>query len=1203
MATAPQPDQALAALMASLQGMREFSVRLFSRDAGPPYSHALSQLSDLASLLEIIASEARTTQIPELPEACALLQHRVEALATAPGLSDEEALQIAEQFDHLTYLAQDLELSFAKARASAPMHTNLDASPTPPSPEHASTPTSSDLPDWTDPNLPPPTPPAWMSSDEEALLNELEANAMKASQDPCDTEPAGPDAPEPMPEPAPEPTPELAGITPHPSPIDPDVSDQPASSEPTPELPEPSDPASCPTPQLEALPAKPGDLAGSLETPNTEIDTTPAPETPSAPIDLGPAQALPPEAPTLVALDIAAADPEASQPSDPAPDISAPVQATPPTPLAADAPPETASRSDATSASSGGTVASRDSIFSVLELDSDAGFKASLTSTEPAPLAQIEAAAQTGPPAATQTDESLSDPPPMAPASAGVTEAAPEWLAQVPGMTLEMLLATRPLSLGPAQADLREHFAKELHAAATQLDAIVDDLQRLGPGAIWGQLVSLGASLDATSRFFGFAALSKLSELLAATGQAVAGAHPSLAPTLASPLKIIRELLARFGTGLGTSVEHTWDLNAFATATLASLSPRAGQTSQSPEPAADSQPTPPVAQSPGDAPAELSAEEMLMLLAAEQQASTWGTVPLALPPEKAELLQFMVNDVKQAAEQVASLAPRVGDLATLDDVAGELIRLCETMERATREFEFRSLNSLISLLADVGYGLRGVAEPMVGELRIRVLAIQSLILQHAGALEVGMETTWPLQTITARVHRILAGQSLAPQIIGWHKNDVEKATELDGVAEGVEPPPVVSDADDQSNWYRPRLDAAQLNASAGDIVRVDGAVIDHLQSAVGVMAQHRARVQLIADELRAQYPHNARIDELCRSTELLERSMVTVQTGIMGTRLQPLSKLFDNYPRVVRDVARLADREAELTSSGGTTLVDKSIVEGLAEPLMTVLRFVASKLIENPDARRQASKTPQGNLRLSANHQGSQVVISLEDDGAGFDRADAIAQITSSGLLSQEQAEARPDNELATLLFEDDISTSPLCKVTSLLRDTVGGSLFVHSTPGKGCRIDIIVPMRSTILPSVIVAVGASFYTVPLQAVLEITKIQPELVKSVGGSPCIRLRDQILPLLDARRLFDEPGEAPPTFALIITTGQAQAALCVDRVVSKTDMIINQIDDARLRKGPFSGTTLTPSGVVSLVIDVQRVIASQSSPQKGVLAEV
>jgi len=592
----------------------------------------------------------------------------------------------------------------------------------------------------------------------------------------------------------------------------------------------------------------------------------------------------------------------------------------------------------------------------------------------------------------------------------------------------------------------------------------------------------------------------------------------------------------------------------------------------------------------GDAP-ELTAEQLAMLNGAEEQAGTWGTTPLSLSPEKASSLQFLVNDVRQCAELITAVVPQLPDLGVRDDVVSELLRLSEAMNKATAEFEFRCLRELIVLVGDIGAGLVGVTEEMLPEITIRLLSLQSLILQHAGALEVAMETTWPLQTLRARIHRMLSGKSLATCILAWHRNDVERCTELDKVVEGIDPPPVVEIADDTSDWHRPAASQVGGKNKAVTAIKVDPVAIEALLSMVGEMAQHQSSVQSHAEKLRLEFPSHTHMQHLSRHIELLERSLAGIQTSIMGMRTQPLSRLVDNYPRIVRDVARLADREVELTVHGGNTLVDASVLDGLAEPLIILLRYAASRLIESPADRQKANKPAAGSMSITVRNQGSQIVISVQDDGGGFDRTEIASQILAAGVLSAEELDDNSDDQLATLLLEGRVTSSPLSKVGPMLQTNLGATFTIRTESGRGSQIDLIIPMTSAILPSVLVAVGASCYTVPLQSVVEITRIEPSMLSSVIGGTCLRLRNEVYALVDARdTLGDRVDASKPAFALIVTTGESKAALGVDRVISKRDVLIRHIEDAALRRGPFSGATLTREGTVSLVLDVQRLLS-------------
>lgn len=752
-----------------------------------------------------------------------------------------------------------------------------------------------------------------------------------------------------------------------------------------------------------------------------------------------------------------------------------------------------------------------------------------------------------------------------------------------------------PPMFNPDTASLVPFMADDLRALADRLGAVAAQLAGGDTSTAGTSLPEIAGELSKTSVFFDLHDIARAAKLTAALVANLGASVPL--DVAAHRVRVIERLARRDAESLSPSVTATPGdaATALGSDAMATGAPTADAAAASATGAMNV-----------DTPTgELTPEQVAMLLAAEDQASTWGTTPLMLPPDKADLLQFLVTDVKEAAEQITPLIGDIGNIAMRPDIGAELVRLAEQMARTSASFEFRSLNELLRLLGDIGIGLAEVSEPLIPELEVRLKGVQSLISQHATALEVAMESTWPLGTLTRRVHRLLDGQGLSPTILNWHKGDPERVLELDGVVEGVEPSPCVPPEEDHSDWQRPAAVASAIGAAGAtaeaaessstsalskgaDHVRIESSVIDDLLETVGELVQHKGRIQMLVDELRRESP-SERVAELWRTTESMDRFLGVLQSGIMGTRLQAMNKLFDRYPRIVRDVARLADKEIDIKIAGGDTLVDKNLLEALSDPLTAILRNIAARLVESKEIRTRRGKPEIATIRLSARHQGSQVVVSIEDDGGGFDRDDTIRQAQAASLLTAEQAASLPDAELFMLLFQPDLAGSPLSRVGPAVSEVLGGSIQVSSSAGRGSRVDLTVPMKSAILSAVIVAAGNSVYTVPLQGVREITRLEPDRRRSVGGQPCLVLREHVIPLLDSRELFGDDMSREPTIALIITDGQTEAALAVDRVLSKQEVAIRHIEESELRRGPFSGTSLTQQGEVSLVLDVQRIL--------------
>ena len=214
----------------------------------------------------------------------------------------------------------------------------------------------------------------------------------------------------------------------------------------------------------------------------------------------------------------------------------------------------------------------------------------------------------------------------------------------------------------------------------------------------------------------------------------------------------------------------------------------------------------------------------------------------------------------------------------------------------------------------------------------------------------------------------------------------------------------------------------------------------------------------------------------------LDRLTSELQVGVMRTRMQPLSKLFDRYPRVIRDLARITNKKIDLRITGKETEVDKSVLELLSDPLVHILRNGADHGIENPEKRTAAGKPEQGVIWLSAEHQGGHVRVEIRDDGKGLDREVLGRKAVEKGLATAEQVAQMPDEEVFRFIFAAGFSTAE--KVTDLSGRGVGmdvvrtniaklnGQVSISSTKGKGTSIEILIPLTVAILPAMLVGVG-----------------------------------------------------------------------------------------------------------------------------------
>jgi two-component system chemotaxis sensor kinase CheA len=258
-----------------------------------------------------------------------------------------------------------------------------------------------------------------------------------------------------------------------------------------------------------------------------------------------------------------------------------------------------------------------------------------------------------------------------------------------------------------------------------------------------------------------------------------------------------------------------------------------------------------------------------------------------------------------------------------------------------------------------------------------------------------------------------------------------------------------------------------------------------------------------------------------------------LQQTIMQTRLQPIGNVFNKFPRMVRDLCRGADKEIQLEVSGKEVETDKTIVEGLADPLVHMVRNAVDHGIEPVQERARLNKHPIGKVTLRASHEAGQVVVEVGDDGRGINPQRIAAGAIQRGLITAEQARSMSDNELLSLIFQPGMSTA--ANVTELSGrgvgmdvvktniDRLGGKVEIESQPGKGTIFRIKLPLTLAIIPSLLVAVAGERFAIPQDNVGELLCVPAAQIKDrvevVGGAEVLRLRGELIPVVNLSQVL------------------------------------------------------------------------------------
>jgi two-component system, chemotaxis family, sensor kinase CheA len=252
-----------------------------------------------------------------------------------------------------------------------------------------------------------------------------------------------------------------------------------------------------------------------------------------------------------------------------------------------------------------------------------------------------------------------------------------------------------------------------------------------------------------------------------------------------------------------------------------------------------------------------------------------------------------------------------------------------------------------------------------------------------------------------------------------------------------------------------------------------------------------------------------------------------LQETIMHTRMQPIGNIFRSFPRMARDLSTILKKDVRLSVSGKEVEMDKTIVEGLGDPLMHMVRNAIDHGIELPEERTQAGKSPTGQINIKAYHEAGQVVIELSDDGRGLDTKKIAEKALASGAINSQQLASMSEKDLCALILLPGVSTADTVTdlsgrgvgmdVVKTNLDKLGGKLDIESTPGKGTKFRIKLPLTLAIIPSLLMSVNGERFAIPQVNVDELIRITAEQVKTrvevVGNGEVLVLRGRLIPII------------------------------------------------------------------------------------------
>ena len=409
------------------------------------------------------------------------------------------------------------------------------------------------------------------------------------------------------------------------------------------------------------------------------------------------------------------------------------------------------------------------------------------------------------------------------------------------------------------------------------------------------------------------------------------------------------------------------------------------------------------------------------------------------------------------------------------------------------------------------------------------------------------------------------------------------------IEEHLVPKDKVQSALTEQEFIRTASERKDIPKSAGSL-RVAAEKLDTLVNLVGELVTVQARL--------SQKAGHDNDPELLSITEVVERLTAELRDNTLSIRMLPIDVTFTKLRRLVRDLSKELGKQITLTTEGGDTELDKTVIEQLNDPLVHILRNSIDHGIELPDQRKSFGKTSNGTIVLKAEHSGANVLIHIKDDGAGIDPEKIRQKALEKGWINAESE--RSDKECLQMIFQPGFSTAGA--VTNVSGRGVGmdvvkrsieglrGSVEVNSRAGTGTTITLKLPLTLAIIDGLLVEIDANRYVLPLSTIEECVELTREELAKTHGRNILHIRDQIVPFIPLRKHFGINGEPPKIEQVVVNEVDGQRiGIVVDRVIGEHQIVIKTMNALYKDVQEISGATILGDGTVALILDVQKIV--------------
>ncbi|GAB6136825.1 chemotaxis protein CheA [Halanaerobaculum tunisiense] len=376
-------------------------------------------------------------------------------------------------------------------------------------------------------------------------------------------------------------------------------------------------------------------------------------------------------------------------------------------------------------------------------------------------------------------------------------------------------------------------------------------------------------------------------------------------------------------------------------------------------------------------------------------------------------------------------------------------------------------------------------------------------------------------------------------------------------------------------------------------IKVDVEKLDSLMNLVAELVIKRMQVESVGE--------NYDLDELNKKLKPLSKVTTELQDAVMEMRMVPISQVFNRFPRLVRDLSQELDKDINLVIEGEETELDRTIIDEIGDPLVHMIRNAIDHGIEEPEEREQAGKPREGLVRLSAFHEGNNVVIQIEDDGAGIDPEVIKEKALEKGVVDQAELDVMSDQEIINLIFAAGFSTAQEVSDVSgrgvgmdIVRnkiESLNGSVKIDSKLGEGSTFTIKLPLTLSIIQGFLTEVADQKYLIPLEFIQEIVDVTPDEIETIRQEEVIQRCGAVIPLISLRDKLNKPedvADKEEISTVIVEVEDDYYGLIVDSIIGQQEVVIKRINDLSEDIEKIAGGAILGDGNIASIINVEEI---------------